>query len=217
MRPDETAQTLERWGVVPVVVVSDAKTAEGMCHALTAGGMPWAEITLRTPAGLEAIRIASAIDGFSAGAGTVLTARQAEEAIEAGANFIVSPGLSKAVVAVAMAAGIPVIPGAVTSTEIMAAADLGLELVKFFPAGQAGGPAGLRALAEPFGNMRFMPTGGVSPNNLDDYLSIPAVAAVGGSWITPASLLAAGQFAEIEARARTARATVTSRSPKCHR
>ncbi len=217
MRPDDAVNTFGRWSVVPVVVIGDADTTSGLCQALVAGGMPWAEITLRTPAGLEAIRIASSIDGFTAGAGTVLTAQQAEEAIDAGAEFIVSPGLSAEVVRVALSAGVAVVPGVATGTEIIAASDLGLRLVKFFPAGQAGGPAGLRALSEPFGAMSFMPTGGVSPSNLVEYLGISGVAAVGGSWIAPAALLAEAQFHEIEERARVARAIVTTRTPTCHR
>jgi len=183
--------------IVPVIVLHDAKDAEPLGRALIAGGLPVAEVTFRTAAAVESIRAMSAIEGLIVGAGTVLTPAQVEQAVEAGASFIVSPGLRRDVVFAAQAAGIPVLPGAVTPSEIMAAQELGLDTVKFFPANVYGGAAAIKALSAPFGNMRFVPTGGVSVSNLFDYLSLGCVPAVGGSWMVPVDAIREGAFAHV--------------------
>jgi 2-dehydro-3-deoxyphosphogluconate aldolase/(4S)-4-hydroxy-2-oxoglutarate aldolase len=183
--------------IVPVVVLHDAKDAEPLGRALIAGGLPVAEVTFRTAAAVESIRAMSAIEGLIVGAGTVLTPAQVEQAVEAGASFIVSPGLRRDVVFAAQAAGIPVLPGAVTPSEIMAAQELGLDTVKFFPANVYGGAAAIKALSAPFGSMRFVPTGGVSVSNLFDYLSLGCVPAVGGSWMVPVDAIREGAFAQV--------------------
>src|SRR5450756_1913681 len=183
--------------IVPVVVLHDAKDAEPLGRALIAGGLPVAEVTFRTAAAVESIRAMSAIEGLIVGAGTVLTPAQVEQAVEAGASFIVSPGLRRDVVLAAQAAGIPVLPGAVTPSEIMAAQELGLDTVKFFPANVYGGAAAIKALSAPFGSMRFVPTGGVSVSNLSDYLSLGCVPAVGGSWMVSVDAIREGAFAHV--------------------
>lgn len=182
--------------IVPVVVIKQAERAEQLGEALVAGGVPVAEVTFRTAAAAEAIRRMSANPDLLVGAGTVLNVEQVDAAVDAGARFIVSPGFSADVVRRAQAHGLPVFPGTVTPTEIMAALDLGLTTLKFFPAGIYGGPA-LKALAAPFPQVRFIPTGGVSAANLGDYLSLPCVAAVGGSWMVPAAAIDAGDAATI--------------------
>jgi len=183
--------------IVPVIVLHDAKDAEPLGRALIAGGLPVAEVTFRTAAAVESIRAMSAIEGLIVGAGTVLTPAQVEQAVEAGASFIVSPGLRRDVVFAAQTAGIPVLPGAVTPSEIMAAQELGLDTVKFFPANVYGGAAAIKALSAPFGSMRFVPTGGVSVSNLFDYLSLGCVPAVGGSWMVPVDAIREGAFAHV--------------------
>ena len=183
--------------IVPVVVLHDAKDAEPLGRALMAGGLPVAEVTFRTAAAVDSIRAMSAIEGLIVGAGTVLNPAQIEQAVEAGAAFIVSPGLRRDVVFAAQAAGIPVLPGAVTPSEIMAAQELGLDTVKFFPANVYGGAAAIKALSAPFGSMRFVPTGGVSVSNLSDYLSLGCVPAVGGSWMVPVDAIREGAFAHV--------------------
>jgi 2-dehydro-3-deoxyphosphogluconate aldolase/(4S)-4-hydroxy-2-oxoglutarate aldolase len=183
--------------IVPVVVLHDAKDAEPLGRALIAAGLPVAEVTFRTAAAVESIRAMSAVEGLIVGAGTVLNPAQVEQALEAGASFIVSPGLRRDVVLAAQAAGIPVLPGAVTPSEIMAAQELGLDTVKFFPANVYGGAAAIKALSAPFGSMRFVPTGGVSVSNLFDYLSLGCVPAVGGSWMVPVDAIREGAFAHV--------------------
>jgi len=183
--------------IVPVVVLHDAKDAEPLGRALIAAGLPVAEVTFRTAAAVESIRAMSAVEGLIVGAGTVLNPAQVEQALEAGASFIVSPGLRRDVVLAAQTAGIPVLPGAVTPSEIMAAQELGLDTVKFFPANVYGGAAAIKALSAPFGSMRFVPTGGVSVSNLFDYLSLGCVPAVGGSWMVPVDAIREGAFAHV--------------------
>lgn len=195
--------------LVPVVVLNAASDAEPLARALIAGGLPVAEVTFRTAAAEESIRAMSRLDEMLVGAGTVRTVDQVERAADAGARFIVSPGLSAAVVTRAQELGLPVFPGAVTATEIQAAADLGLRTVKFFPAGTSGGAPAIKALTAPFGDMRFIPTGGVGPKNLSDYLSVPAVVAVGGSWMVPADAIAAGDFDTVTNLTREAVALAT--------
>jgi 2-dehydro-3-deoxyphosphogluconate aldolase / (4S)-4-hydroxy-2-oxoglutarate aldolase len=183
--------------LLPVVVIDDARAAQPLAAALKRGGLPCAEITLRTPAAEEAIRDLAADPGMVVGAGTVLNATQAARVIDAGARFIVTPGFSPEVVRHCQARSVPVFPGVATATELMAALDAGIETVKFFPAEQLGGVATLKALAAPLPMMKFIPTGGVSTANLASYLGNPAVLAVGGSWMVAASLIRSGDFDEI--------------------
>ena len=178
--------------MIPVVVVDDVAGAELLADALVQGGLPIAEITFRTPAAAEAIRAVSARGDVLVGAGTVVTTEQVDAAVAAGAQYIVSPGTSRAVVERAAEHGVLALPGVVTATEIQAALELGIATVKFFPAGTSGGPAAIKALAAPFRNVKFVPTGGITPDNLADYLSIPSVLAVGGSWMVKPDLIRAG-------------------------
>jgi 2-dehydro-3-deoxyphosphogluconate aldolase/(4S)-4-hydroxy-2-oxoglutarate aldolase len=185
--------------VIPVVVLDDALAADALAGALVAGGLPVAEVTFRTAAAQDSIRAMAARGDIVVGAGTVLTVAQVDQAVAAGAQYVVSPGLSRAVVERCQEHGVLALPGAVTATEIQAALELGLTTVKFFPAGTSGGPAAIKALAAPFGHVSFVPTGGVDPKNLAEYLSLTSVAAVGGSWMVPRDLIAAGDFAAIRA------------------
>lgn len=180
--------------IIPVVVINQADRAESLGEALVAGGIPIAEVTFRTAAAPEAIRRMSANADLLVGAGTVLSVAQVDQAVDAGARFIVSPGFSAEVVRRAQHHGLPVFPGAVTPSEIMAALDLGLTTLKFFPANIYGGAAALKALGAPFPQVRFIPTGGVSAENLGTYLTLPNIAAVGGSWMVPASAIDAGDM-----------------------
>lgn len=183
--------------IVPVVVIRQAGRAAALAEALVAGGIPVAEVTFRTDAAPEAIRRMSANPDVLVGAGTVLTAAQVDQAYDAGARFIVSPGFSADVVRRAQHHELPVFPGAVTPTEIMAALDLGITTLKFFPANVYGGPSALTALGAPFPQVSFIPTGGVSAANLGDYLALANVAAVGGSWMVPAGAIDSGDTATI--------------------
>ena len=187
---EELIQRLAASPVVPVVRADSAEHAVALAQALLAGGLSVIEIVLRTPAASASIEaISSEVPKALVGAGTVLDTSQAEEAIRCGAQFLVSPGLSMDVLDQAEAAGIPAIPGIATPTEVQQARQFGLDLVKLFPAGLNGGPAMLKAFSEVFPDMRFMPTGGISASNLEDYLALPAVLACGGSWLTAAEAL----------------------------
>ncbi|PRZ09532.1 2-dehydro-3-deoxyphosphogluconate aldolase/(4S)-4-hydroxy-2-oxoglutarate aldolase [Isoptericola sp. CG 20/1183] len=198
MSPGDTLKTLEHHRLVPVVVVDGAEQGLRLAEALVAGGLPVAEITLRTAGGLDAIRaVARDQADVVVGAGTVVTAAQVDAVVDAGARYIVSPGLSRSVVERAQHHGVPVLPGVATPTEIMAALDLGVETVKLFPASVVGGPAALKALAAPFGTVRFVPTGGVSAANLGEYLTLAPVLAVGGSWMVAKRLVDAGEWDQI--------------------
>ncbi len=192
-------------GLIPVVVIDDADKAVPAARALLDGGICAMEITMRTPAGLESIRrVCAELPDMIVGAGTVLTVAQAGQCREAGARFIVSPGFSPALVRWCQERELPVIPGCVTPSEIMAARDLGLSVLKFFPAGVYGGLAALSALSAPFGDIRFIPTGGVDPSNLKSYADKQFVAAIGGGWLCPKGALAKNDFAGITALAREA-------------
>jgi len=180
--------------LVPVVVLDDAADADPLAGALVAGGLPVAEVTFRTAAAQDSIRAMADRGDILVGAGTVLTVAQVDQAVAAGARFVVSPGLSRAVVERCGEHGILALPGAVTATEVQAALELGLSTVKFFPAGTSGGAAAIKALAAPFGGVSFVPTGGVGPTNLAEYLALPCVAAVGGSWMVPRERVKAGDF-----------------------
>ena len=183
--------------LVPVVVLHDAADADGLAGALVAGGLPVAEVTFRTPAAADSIRAMADRGDILVGAGTVLTPAQVDTAVAAGAQYVVSPGTSRAVIERCQEHGIAVLPGAVTATEIQAALELGLTTVKFFPAGTSGGAPAIAALSAPFGGVQFVPTGGVGPANLGDYLALPSVVAVGGSWMVPAATVAAHEFGKI--------------------
>ena len=163
------------FGVLPVVVIDRALDADYLAEALVGGGLPIAEVTLRTPAGLDAIRALALRGDTLVGAGTVLTATQVDQAVDAGATFVVSPGLSRTVVERCLELGVLVVPGVVTATEVMAAMELGLDCVKFFPAETSGGAAAVAALAAPFPDLRVIPTGGIGPDNAASYLALPSV------------------------------------------
>jgi 2-dehydro-3-deoxyphosphogluconate aldolase/(4S)-4-hydroxy-2-oxoglutarate aldolase len=183
--------------IIPVVVLQDPEDAEPLGEALIAGGLPIAEVTFRTEAAAECVAIMSEMNGLTVGVGTVVTLAQVELAIEAGAQFFVSPGLRADLVREARLTGFPILPGVVTPSETMEAIALGIDTVKFFPANAFGGLDAIKALSAPFTTMQFVPTGGVSPSNLGDYLSHPNVRAVGGSWMVPPRLIEAGDFAGI--------------------
>ena len=188
-------ELLSKNPVVPLVQTDDPDVAVKTSRALAAGGLKVAEVVFRTDRALECLQaVADNVPEMIAGAGTVLSAEQANAALDHGAKFIVSPGLDDGVVAVAREHGVPVYPGIMTPSELQHAFNLGLDTVKFFPASIAGGVPALKALASVFRTMKFMPTGGVSPGNLADFLAIPAVLACGGSWLTPADKIAAGDY-----------------------
>jgi len=170
-------------GLVPVLAVQEASLAEGLGQSLVNGGLPIAEVTLRTDCALEVIKTMSEIDGLLTGAGTVINGDGAEKVIEAGAKFIVSPALSAEVSEVCKKENIPYIPGVATPRDIQDAIALGHDVVKFFPAEACGGVKTLKAFAAPYGGVNFMPTGGINAGNLSDYLSLPYVKACGGSWL----------------------------------
>ena len=193
--------------VVPVVVIEDVAHAVPLARALVAGGTPAIEVTLRTPAALDAIRaIAGQVEGAHVGAGTVLDADQYEAAVQAGATFIVSPGSTPALLDAAARQSVPLLPGAASASEAMNLLEHGYTLQKFFPAEAAGGVAMLRSLGGPLPGIRFCPTGGVKPGNAREYLALPNVVCVGGSWLTPAKLVQAGDWTAIEQLAREAAA-----------
>lgn len=192
--------------IIPVLVVEDAAHARPLAEALVAGGLPALEVTLRTPAALDAIRAMAAVPGGMVGAGTLITPEDVRAAKAAGATFGVAPGATAALVAACVAEGLPLLPGAATASEAMALLAQGYDMLKFFPAGPAGGPAYLKALAGPLPQIAFCPTGGVSPQNARDYLALPNVLCAGGSWVAPADKVAAGDWAGITALAREAAA-----------
>lgn len=211
--PAATLARLAAHRLVPVVVIDDAQDADALGTALVEGGLPVAEVTFRTPAAADAIRVLRARGDVLVGAGTVLTAAQVDRAVAAGADYVVSPGTSRAVVERCAEHGVLALPGAVTATEVQAALELGVSTVKFFPAGTSGGAVAIAALAAPFGDVRFVPTGGVGPANLADYLALPAVAAVGGSWMVPRDLVRAGDVAGVRTLVADAVALATSLRP----
>jgi 2-dehydro-3-deoxyphosphogluconate aldolase/(4S)-4-hydroxy-2-oxoglutarate aldolase len=197
--------TLRLAPVVPVVIIEDASKAVGMARALVAGGVPAIEVTLRTPAALDAVRaIAAEVEGAFVGVGTVLTARDLENAYKAGAKFAVSPGSAPRLLDAADDSELPLLPGAATSSEAMELLERGYRFQKFFPAVPAGGAKLIGAWASPLPQIRFCPTGGISLANAAEFLSLPNVVCVGGSWLTPAEKLASSDWAGIEALAREA-------------
>lgn len=192
--------------VIPVIVIKDAARAADLAQALVTGGLPVLEVTLRSDAALDAIRAMSGVAGGHVGAGTVLTPDDAKRARDAGASFAVSPGLTDRLIDACADLELPLLPGAVTASEVMRAADAGFDMLKFFPAEAAGGAPALKSLAGPLPRISFCPTGGVSPHNAKDYLSLPNVVCVGGSWIVTDQDMQAGNWKAIEDRARSAAA-----------
>ena len=197
---DKFSSLFRNVGVVPVVVLDDAKDTVPTAKALLAGGVNVMEITFRTAAAADSIKAVSEnCPEMFVGAGTVVTLDQCKKALECGAKFIVSPGFDPEVVSWCVERNVPITPGCVTLTEIMAAMKLGLNVVKFFPAGVYGGLKAMKALSAPFGSVRFIPTGGVDAKNLKEYLEAPFVHAVGGSWLCPKKEIATGNFDAITA------------------
>lgn len=204
-------ERIHRLGVVPLIVLDDAGHAAPLAKALVDGGLPCAEVALRTPASLAALeRMAAASDELLVGAGTVLSAAQVDEAKAAGARFIVAPGLNERVVRRSQELGLPVVPGVATPTEIEAALELGLDVLKFFPAEPMGGLPFLKAVAAPYGQVRFMPTGGIDAGKLAGYLAFDRVAAVGGSWVAPKEWVARKEFSRVRDEVARAVATVAT-------
>ncbi|MGW9396213.1 bifunctional 4-hydroxy-2-oxoglutarate aldolase/2-dehydro-3-deoxy-phosphogluconate aldolase [Streptomyces sp. NPDC055642] len=200
-----SSSVLDLAPVLPVVVIEDAADAVPLARALVAGGLPAIEVTLRTPAALDAIRaIAGAVPEAVVGAGTVITPEQVGEAVAAGARFLVSPGWTDVLLEAMRASGVPYLPGVSTVSEVVALLERGVREMKFFPAQAAGGTAYLRSLAGPLPQARFCPTGGVGPDTAPDYLALPNVSCVGGSWMLPADAVAARDWARIEGLARQA-------------
>jgi 2-dehydro-3-deoxyphosphogluconate aldolase/(4S)-4-hydroxy-2-oxoglutarate aldolase len=183
--------------LVPVIALEEAASAEALAQALISGGLPVAEVTFRTAAAEASIRTMSRIPGMIVGAGTVLNIDTVKRAVDAGATFIVSPGLNPKVVKYCVDNSIPITPGAVTPTEIEAAMDLGLSVVKFFPADTYGGLKAIKALSAPYGMIKFIPTGGVNAGNLPEFLATKSVLACGGSWMVAKELLAAKNWPEV--------------------
>lgn len=191
-------EKLHEIGIVPVVVLEDAKDAKPLAQALCDGGLPCAEVTFRTAAAEECIRIMSQeFPDMLIGAGTVLTTEQVDRAVAAGAKFIVSPGINPKVVKYCVEKGIPITPGCITPSEVEQAIECGLDVVKFFPAEQAGGLAMIKAMAAPYVGMKFMPTGGINAKNVKEYLAYDRIIACGGSWMVKGDLVKAGDFAKI--------------------
>jgi len=205
----EALAALRRIGLVPVITIESPRDAVPLARALLDGGIGCAEVTFRTPSAAEAIHgISSTCGELLVGAGTVLTVEQAEQATQAGAQYVVAPGFDPAVVGWCQERNVPVIPGVATPTEISMALARGLSLLKFFPAEPMGGVQTLQALAAPFAGVQFIPTGGITAANLPRYLALPNVAACGGSWMANGGMISAGKFAEIASLSRQARAIV---------
>ena len=186
-------------GIIPVVVLDDAKDAEPLGRALCEGGLPCAEVTFRTAAAEESIRImAEKFPEMLVGAGTVLTTEQVDRAVAAGAKFIVSPGLNPKVVKYCVDKGIPITPGTANPSDVEAALEFGLKVVKFFPAEACGGLKMIKAMAAPYTEVKFMPTGGINPENVKEYLAFDKIIACGGSWMVKGDLIKAGNFEKIK-------------------
>lgn len=191
-------EQIKKTGIIPVVVLDDAKDAEPLAKALCDGGLPCAEVTFRTEAAEECIRIMSEkFPEMFVGAGTILTTEQVDRAVAAGAKFIVSPGLNPRIVKYCVEKGIVITPGCANASDMEQALENGLEVVKFFPAEPAGGLNMIKALAAPYVGLKFMPTGGISPKNVRDYLAYDRIIACGGSWMVKNDLVKAGDFAAI--------------------
>ena len=191
-------EKIQKTGIIPVVVINDAKDAEPLAKALIEGGLPCAEVTFRTDAAEESIRIMKEkFPEMLLGAGTVLTTEQVDRAVAAGAEFIVSPGLNPRIVKYCVEKNIPITPGCANASDIEQALENGLEVVKFFPAEPAGGLKMIKALAAPYVNVKFMPTGGINEKNVREYLAYNRIVACGGSWMVKADLVKNGEFDKI--------------------
>ena len=202
-------EKIQEIGIVPVVVINDAKDAEKLAKALCDGGLPCAEVTFRTEAAQESIRIMTEkFPQMLVGAGTVLTTDQVDRAVDAGAKFIVSPGLNPRIVKYCVEKGILIIPGCANPSDIEQALEHGLDVVKFFPAEAAGGLKMIKAMAAPYAGVKFMPTGGINQTNVKEYLAYERILACGGSWMVNGSLVDAGEFDQIEALTREAASIV---------
>ncbi|HEX9006825.1 MAG TPA: bifunctional 4-hydroxy-2-oxoglutarate aldolase/2-dehydro-3-deoxy-phosphogluconate aldolase [Bacteroidota bacterium] len=211
---NSTLDQIGGYGIVPVAVINDPAAALPLARALLAGGLPCIEVTFRTAAAAAAIAtIARDCPDLLLGAGTVLSVEQVDRALECGARFIVAPGLNRKVVEYCLKRSVPVAPGVLTPSEMEAALDLGLEVVKFFPAEASGGLKYLKAVSAPYKGLRFIPTGGIDESNLSSYLSFPAVLACGGSWMVSASLVDGKRFGEITALSARATALVRAARP----
>lgn len=198
IRMNSIIEEIGKMGIVPVIALDDAKDARPLAEALCKGGLPCAEVTFRTEAAEESIRImAKEFPQMLVGAGTVLTTAQVDRAVEAGAKFVVSPGLNPKVVSYCVEKNIPILPGTTNPSDVEAALELGLDTVKFFPAEAAGGIEMIKAMSAPYGKVKFMPTGGITADNLKDYLDFNKVVACGGSWMVKKDLVVAGKFDEI--------------------
>ncbi|MCI7149735.1 bifunctional 4-hydroxy-2-oxoglutarate aldolase/2-dehydro-3-deoxy-phosphogluconate aldolase [bacterium] len=196
---NEVLEKIQEIGIVPVVVLDDAKDAAPLAKALCEGGLPCAEVTFRTAAAEESIRIMSEqFPEMLVGAGTVLTTEQVDHAVAAGAKFIVSPGMNPRIVKYCVEKGILITPGCANPSDIEQALENGLDVVKFFPAEPAGGLKMIKAMAAPYVGVKFMPTGGINQNNVRDYLAYDRILACGGSWMVKGDLVAAGEFDKIK-------------------
>ncbi len=199
------ASVLDLAPVLPVVVIEDVSDAVPLARALVAGGLPAVEVTLRTPAALDAIReIAAEVPDAVVGAGTVITPDQVDASVAAGARFLVSPGWTDVLLTAMRASGVPFLPGVSTTSEVVALLERGVREMKFFPAEAAGGTAYLKSLAGPLPQARFCPTGGIGPATASGYLALPNVGCVGGSWMLPADAVTARDWGRVEALARAA-------------
>lgn len=195
---NEILSQIQNFGIIPVVILDDVKYAKPLAEALITGGLSCAEVTFRTEAAEECIRImAEAYPELLIGAGTVLTTEQVDKAIDAGAKFIVSPGLNPTVVKYCIDHNIVIIPGCANPSNVEQAMELGLDVVKFFPAEQAGGLSYIKAIAAPYIDVKFMPTGGINPGNVKEYLAFDRIIACGGSWMVKSELVTEGKFDEI--------------------
>ena len=196
---NEVLMKIGQMGIVPVVVLNDVKNAVPLAQSLINGGLPCAEVTFRTEVAQQSIaEISKNFPQMFVGAGTVLTTEQVDRAVDAGAKFIVSPGFNPKVVEYCIKKGYPVTPGIMTPTELEMALEFGLDVVKFFPAENAGGLKMIKAMAAPYTKMKFMPTGGINPQNVREYLQCDKILACGGSWMVKGDLINSGNFAEIE-------------------
>lgn len=201
---NEVLRQFEKMRVVPVVAIQKADDAMQLADALIEGGLPCAEITFRTDAAIDAMRIMAKREDILVGAGTVLKVDQVKAAVDVGARFMVSPGFNPKVVGYCVENNIPITPGICTPSDIEAALDFDLEVLKFFPAGAFGGLKTLKAMSGPYTTVKFIPTGGISPANLAEYLQFPKVLACGGTWVAKSDLISEGKFDEIVQNARAA-------------
>lgn len=209
----ETIARIQDIGIVPVIVLEDPDLARPLANALVEGGLPCAEVTFRTARAADALKLMAQDTRLVVGAGTVLTVEQVDAAIEAGATYIVTPGYSRDVVRACQERDVPVIPGVATPTEIQMALRDGITLLKFFPAEAIGGTRALSAMAAPFPGLRFIPTGGISVDNLESYLALPSVVAIGGSWMVPAGLISQRRWADVSRLATEAVTAVARHRP----